>query len=60
MVSGRWWEDEYVFGGTFHAGFAHTSIPAHMVPHGLHLRGSVGLFSLCIHVCARACMHVCV
>ena len=44
-----------MFGDTFCAGFTHTSISAHMVPHRLHLPGSVGLF-----LCASVCVCVCV
>lgn len=39
-----------MFGDTFCAGVAHTSIAAHRVPYRLHLRGSVGCV-LCLSVC---------
>lgn len=43
-----------MFGDTFRAGVAHTSISAHMVPYRLHLRGSVGCV-LCVSLCVGVC-----
>lgn len=48
-----------MFGDTFCAGVAHTSISAHMVPYRLHLRGSVGCV-LCVSVCGCVCVCRCI